>query len=544
MADHLQLPGLTPLPTKRINVQFDPEGSPRDRGEHATTLRGLIEGLESAGALPAVIDADGEIDPKAMWDQGELVIKFVGGQPFDNAAFKSLGLMPLAVTDDKRYFALTDADARIALARLVGRYIDLNDDLETVAKGLQKELAKVEGIELYGPGDRLAPDVKAPVGDALIEIDVAVWPTSLELQSDDRRGQERVRRLVEFIEAESQRDPRVRVLAADDRDPDRLLVHARVDARALEALAKHHLVEKIRGPLRVPVTRQDLQATILPRDALLPEGEPIGLIDDLVVEAHPWLLGAVVEQRSFPDEQSLGDSTRHGTQVASVAAWGDVRALLDPAFDGQPQPLYVARVAQSNDNFDAQVYGNASEQFSAALDWLASKGVRIVVLALGESYADNGPLTSDLSATVDEKAREHGMVVVTSAGNFRTSDAEELATYPSFLQTVTSGPMLSRWLDPAITLRSRGRAPCAQPRPPGVRSLSWPLTAETGPSTKPPVMSSTMRQSLQLRHSYRLPTDACSDPRPAPAWPLLASRMRSQRSPPVTPKQAPTCCAR
>lgn len=436
MADHLKLPGLIPLPTKRVNVQFDPDGKPRDRGRHATTLRGVLEGLKSVGAFPSRIDEYGEVDPDEEWNVGELVIKFTGVQPFDNTAFKSLGLVPLAVTDDKRYFALTDADARIALARLVGRYANLADDLGEVAKNLQAELAKIDGIELYGADDRLAPDVAGWSGEdaELIDVDVAVWPTSLERQSDSRRGQERVARLVEFIEAQAQLDPRVRVLAADDRDPDRLLVHARVDGLTLEALARHHLVERIRGPLQVAVTSQDLQAVVLPANPLLPEGAAIGIIDDLVVESHPWLKDVVVEQRSFPDEHTLGEPTRHGTQVAGVAAWGNVRELLDPDFDGQPHPLYVARVAQANEDFDAQVYGNASEQFAEALDWLASHQVRVVVLALGESYADNGPLTSDLSATIDEKAREHRMVIVTSAGNFRAADAVQLATYPSFLQ--------------------------------------------------------------------------------------------------------------
>ncbi|MDR7188151.1 hypothetical protein J2Y46_000967 [Microbacterium sp. BE35] len=433
MADHLRLPGLITLPTKRVNVQYDPKAAPRDRGHHATTLRGVLAGLESARAFP-ILDEDGALDPEEEWEVGELVIRFTGAQPFDNTAFKSLGLVPLAITDDKRYFALTDADARLALARLVGRYADPSDDLDEVANSLQKELAKIDGIDLYGQRDRLAPDLIAPDGDAVIDVDVALWPTSLERQNDARRGRERVQRLVEFIEAAAPGDPRVQVLAADDRDPDRLLIHARVDAVTLDALASHHLVERIRGPLHVLVTRQDLEALVLPADTLLPEGAAIGVIDDLVIETHPWLAGVVVEQRSFPDESTLGEPTRHGTQVAGVAAWGDVSALLDPGFDGQPHPLYVARIAQANDDFDAQVYGNPSDQFTAALDWLASHGIRVVVLALGESYADNGALTSDLSATIDEKAREHRMVIVTSAGNFHVSNAEELATYPSFLR--------------------------------------------------------------------------------------------------------------
>ncbi|MFJ4166865.1 S8 family serine peptidase [Microbacterium sp. NPDC089698] len=430
MADHLKLTTLDPMRSKRVNVNFDPGAPKPDRGARATTLRGILEGLASSHLFPALGDAGEIIEPEES-ESGisELVLKFTGTQPFDNSAFKGLGLVPLAVTDDKRYFALTDHDARSALARLIGRYSQPEDSLDGIAKNLQNELAKVDGIDLYGREDRLAPGLQPPSNDDVVEVDVALWPTSLEHRTGQQQGTERVARIISLLESHTDRNPLVRLLAHDSRDPDRLTVHVAIDAIAFEELADHHLIERIRGPLTARVTHETLLQTRLPADPLLPEGEPIGIIDDLVVDANPWLRDVIVEQRTFPDEVTLGEHTRHGTEVASVAAWGDVRSLLDPEFDGQPFPLYVARVAQANDRFEAQIHGDTADQLSAALDWLAEHRVRIVVLALGETYADPGPLTSDLSALIDTKAQQHGMVIVTSAGNIEYEQVEDVKSY-------------------------------------------------------------------------------------------------------------------
>lgn len=436
MADHLQLPPAFTLPTKRVNRNYNPDQQPPNRGHKATTLRGILAGLERSGWVPPVgiVDDDGGDAYEDDYEVGDLVLKFTGSAPFENSAFASLGLVPLATTDDRKYFALTDVDARRALQTLVGQYVDQEYSIDDIKDALRAELEKVEGIELYGRDDRIAPGLQAPEVGALLEVDLVIWPTSLALRSDNKRGRERVASVVGEIREHTQRNPQVKVLAANDQYPDRLLVHAIVDQAAFDAIAEHHHVERIRGALTARVTQQTLAEAPRPTQPLLPEGEPIGIIDDLVVDANPWLEGVVVEQRSFPSPDVLGEPTRHGTQVASVAAWGNVHELLNTAFDGQPLPLYVARVAQANDRGEAQVYGNPADQFAAALDWLAENGVRIVVIALGESHADSGPLTSDLSATLDAKALEHDLVIVTSAGNIPHATYADIADYPEYLK--------------------------------------------------------------------------------------------------------------
>lgn len=446
MADHLQLPRHITLPTKRSSTRYDPDPPPFDYQRHATNLRGVLEGLElsTPGVLgnPAlstdVQDSGDEPDVDAA-EIGDLVLKFTGSTAFASNAFKAVGMIPLAVNDDKRYFALTTSEARQALGLYASRYLESPENFSEGSENLREALANIEGVELYGRVDRLRGQLLAPAPGDTVDVDITLWPTSIALQGAEKEASRRVSVLVDIIKqhAALTEDPRVTALATLN-DPDLMQVHARLDGATFELIAEHPYVEQIRGALTAALTQADLAGGAPPKMVVLPEGAPIGIVDDLVNTSNPWLEGVVVEQRAFPDGFTYGTATPHGTQVAGIAAWGDVRKLLNPAYEGQPHPLYVARIAQMNSDFQPQVVDNPVEQFGRALDWLASCEVRIIVLALADSHADDGALTSDLSAIVDRKVAEHGLVVVTSAGNLRSVDGHWGKNYPEYLSEPTA----------------------------------------------------------------------------------------------------------
>lgn len=443
MADHLRLLGDIPLRTKRRSNGVPGDPPPFDRDAHATTLRGILEGLESArrAILSRALDSTADEPVTDAADLGEFVLKFSGRFSDDRGAFKKAGMTALAASDGTEFYALSTDASRRVFAEHAQSYIDGEQDLDVLTEKWRDLLDRIEGVELYDIADRLADGVLRPADDeaGLSEIDIALWPTSIVDQGARKQGRQRVTAVRDVITASAHLDPRVAVVAYDDAHTDRLMVRARVNATTFDAVARHPYVEKIRGSLQVSVTQSDLDAAPTPTDRLLPEGAPIGIIDDLVVTANPWLEDVVVEQKSFPDGFDYGEPTRHGTHVAGFAAWGNVRALLDPDYDGQPHPIYVARVAQANEHLQPQFVGNAADLVSQALDWFAGKGVRIVVLAYAYSYADNGALTADLSAVVDEKCREHGLVVVVSAGNLTDIGHQHWhEDYPQYLDQHTA----------------------------------------------------------------------------------------------------------
>lgn len=434
MADHLKLLPLVPLRSKRRPPAIG-EQPPFDRRQHATNLRGILEGLERRYQnLFEPLAADDETDAR---DMGEIVFKFTGARPFGHSAFSQWKMRPLAADGDRHFFVLADTDARVAFRSLATEY-DLDPDLHTDQNAWRTVLENVVDIELYGAVDRLAPDVDAPSGERTADLDIVLWPTSFTTRGAKSEAERRVEVLRSLIEAFRGEDPRVQALALDT-VPDRMMIHARLNRAAFDAVIEHPYVEAVRGPLAVSVSAAQLTAGAPPEDVPLPEGAPIGVIDDLVVDANPWLAGVVVEQRNFPD-RPFGAHTKHGTQVAGLAAWGNGRLLLDPTYDGQPHPLYVARVAQANDRFQAQLVENSAQQISDALDWFAQNDVKVVVCAFAFNHPDDGAIPSDLSAVIDEKAREHDLVIVLSAGNLTSIPGYHWKNdYPTYLTDPAAG---------------------------------------------------------------------------------------------------------
>ena len=439
------------MDTKRAAGNFNPDPPPFDRRQHATTLRGVLEGLERqhngifATAVTEDVD-DVELDAA---DMGEIVLKITGRVPFQSGAFAQWSMRPLAANDDKQFFVLSDADSRARFREFATSY-DVDPESYSDIGSWRSILENIEGIELYGAEDRNPYALEPPSPNETIDVDIVLWPTSFTTRGADKEAQRRVQVLNNLIEHAAVDDHRLEVLASDT-NPDTLLIHARVDAGTFQAITEHPYVEIVRGPLAVEVSASNLRHGEAPSESPLPEGAPIGIIDDLVVDANPWLTDVIVEQRSFPDSHSFGDHTSHGTQVAGLAAWGSIRKLLDdPDYDGQPHPVYVARVAQANQHFEVEVVGNAAKQVSAALDWLAECGVRIVVCAFAFDHADNGAMPSDLSAVVDAKARDHGLVVVVSAGNLNDVEGGRWKQdYPAYL------------LDPSSAVAAPGSAALA-----------------------------------------------------------------------------------
>ncbi|WP_152602355.1 S8 family peptidase, partial [Cryobacterium roopkundense] len=130
-----------------------------------------------------------------------------------------------------------------------------------------------------------------------------------------------------------------------------------------------------------------------------------------------------------------GSSTPHGTQVASIAAYGS----LDRASQGEqvsaPFPILSARVSE-NRSGQSVIVGNVVAQVEQALQWLHSEGARIAVVAFAYDNADDDPLPTELTVTLDRLAREYRMVLVVSAGNVREIGTQHWRDdYPHYLKS-------------------------------------------------------------------------------------------------------------
>lgn len=183
------------------------------------------------------------------------------------------------------------------------------------------------------------------------------------------------------------------------------------------------------------LVRMELPAapTILPADADAPV---IGVLDSGLNE-HPFLAQSIAGLTAFPPALGLADVWGHGTRVASVAAFGDLRN--HPP--GQPlQPaarLVSAKVVQDDGAFFER--RTLPGQMREAITRLhADYGCRIFVIALGDARARNeAGRVGPWAATLDELARELDVLIFVSAGNRnpRAGPAVEqgITDYPGYL---------------------------------------------------------------------------------------------------------------
>ncbi|MCY1715850.1 S8 family serine peptidase [Microbacterium sp. SL62] len=438
MADHLPLPPPLTLDGAKRREGFPDGGGDLSRRGQATTLRGILEGLEShsPGLFSLSTDDDVEDDGIDADDLGRHVFKITGKMPFSTSGLGGWEhkFVQLAFAHDRAFFALSDADSRAILRTLIEGYNEDPEDFTTSSKAWLDALDNITGIELYGREDRTAPDLRFPEVDDVTTVDVSIWPTSVASRGALKVAKERLDEVEALITSDT--DGRVRVLLSDASNPDRIHLRAQVDRATLDALLNHPLVERVRGPLAIDVRAEDLSAAPRPTDSITPAGAPIGVIDDLVSTANPWMHNVVRATRDFPSSGALGTPTTHGTHVAAIAAWGRVADLLGGTVDRDPRPIYAARVAHSNAQGQAELADEPTLQVESAMRWLASENVRIVVFAYAQAYADSGALPADLSAVIDMLARELDMVVIVSAGNLTAlpSGTHWKTDYPQYLE--------------------------------------------------------------------------------------------------------------
>ena len=144
----------------------------------------------------------------------------------------------------------------------------------------------------------------------------------------------------------------------------------------------------------------------------------------------------------MPAELGTADDWGHGTRVAGVALFGDLRAQLALGTLDRAGRLASAKVVNERGEFDDRRL--VPSQMREALTRLNQEfGCRLFVISLGDSKrVYDGGKVGPWAATLDELARELDAVIVVSAGNRRPRSgnrAEQGVTeYPRYLIETTN----------------------------------------------------------------------------------------------------------
>lgn len=402
MPDHLPLPDPTPVEGHRAPGSAGGDRPKPDPSQHGPSIASQLSAA-AGDADSAPVELEG-VDPAR-------VLKLHG--KLDAGTLRRR--LPLLAEDAEwGYYVLADDTQLRQFAESIAGYTD--GGLSGRGAGaLIEMLHNVDGIEPYGPADRRGRGLDDLDFEELELVDILIWPSSNAAEARQRLGQLRA-----AIAASAESSE----MAADAR-PASTVLRARVSRDALELVLRVPVVEKVRPAPTPLVEPAELRAAAADDVAVPPPTDAtVGVIDDGVAAAHPLLAGLIVAQRSFPDGYAFGALGSHGTNVAGIAAFGDLDQVL--ATPGAPAPaparLLCARVLEPHPGIrDRNRFADTAlphEAFEQAVRWLVEEhGVRVIVSAITNPHAFEGPLVDEFTLTVDSLVRELDVVIVTAAGN-------------------------------------------------------------------------------------------------------------------------------
>jgi hypothetical protein len=162
----------------------------------------------------------------------------------------------------------------------------------------------------------------------------------------------------------------------------------------------------------------------------------VGVIDS-GINAHPLIEGAIVGAIGVPEHLGTADEWGHGTKVAGLATFGDLKAQIDAGILIPGVRICAAKVLNAQGEFDQRRL--VPSQMREAISRLnAEFGCRIFVIALGDKKRTyDGGKVGAWAATLDELARELNVLIFVSAGNRKPRGGNRIeqavTEYPQYL---------------------------------------------------------------------------------------------------------------
>lgn len=422
--DHLQLVRL-PETLPRRKTGF-PGPTPQRGGGYGRRVRGEVE---------AAVQDQLRHRPAQFVDPSLILRVRMDGMLLESD-WEALGLTLLSSDEDKNIVLFSSAGD---LAALMQRLDAFDGPIPDGQAGRRYEgfVSRIENVGTLSPRDRLGVRFReAGITEAADLQDGQAYTVDIELWDfGGRAARERKAAEIEAFIANRAGDVHDLYIG-----PSITLLRATASGQALRPLLSVPEIAYIDLPPVPDLVAQDLVGMELPAAPPIQPADAdapvIGVLDSGLNE-HPFLAQSIAGFTAFPPALGLADVWGHGTRVASVAAFGDLRN--HPP--GQPlQPaarLVSAKVVQDDGSFFER--RTLPSQMREAITRLhADYGCRIFVISLGDARARNeAGRVGPWAATLDELARELDVLIFVSAGNRnpRVGPAVEqgVTEYPSYL---------------------------------------------------------------------------------------------------------------
>ncbi|WP_245284829.1 S8 family peptidase [Bradyrhizobium sp. th.b2] len=298
-------------------------------------------------------------------------------------------------------------------------------------------VAGIESIGSVEPRDRIGSrfqeegfaDLNDFVPQTSYLVDIELWDLG------ERRLRERkIEEVIRYVEA--------RAGEVLDRyiGPSISMFRARLTGELIRTLLTIEEVATIDLPPAPDVTTAEaLDLTLADAPALnaLAEDAPLIGIIDSGVNDHPFLADIVAGAIGVPADLGTADVWGHGTRVAGVAVFGDLRAQLAAGALQRGARICAAKVVNDRGDFDDRRL--VPSQMREAITTLNLRfGCRIFVVALADRRrVFDGGKVGTWAATLDELARELDVVIIVSSGNRSPRGGNRLeqavTEYPRYL---------------------------------------------------------------------------------------------------------------
>jgi Subtilase family len=278
-------------------------------------------------------------------------------------------------------------------------------------------VAGIESIGSVEPRDRIGPRLRE---EGFAEVDNFVAQASylvdVELWDLGERGlrERKIEFVIRYVEA--------RAGEVFDRyvGSSITMFRARLTGELIRTLVTIEEVATIDLPPALDVTTSEALdmalADVPPLNTVADDAPLIGIIDSGVND-HPFLADILVGAIGVPADLGTADVWGHGTRVAGVAVFGDLRAQLDAGALQRGARLCAAKVVNDRGDFDDRRL--VPSQMREAITTLSQRfGCRVFVVALADRRrVFDGGKVGTWAATLDELARELDVVIIVSSGN-------------------------------------------------------------------------------------------------------------------------------
>ena len=417
----------------------------RDYGTHGRRIRQEIEDVvTSQSSRPAIPG----INP-------ELILKVQLTRPVDEVEWRRAGFTVIAQNPNNVFVLFADN-------RELQNFKERLNAFEQGPPPGQKNapyaplIACIESASEVSADDRLGPHLRAQGANSAKAIDGRKnYVVDIELWDPGPQHQDRTIRINAFADFINKQGG-TRIGEPFVTSHGLLLIRAKLRGAALRTILDRPEVALVDFPPLPDLGERDppsITISDLPPRRPPPEDAPLIGIIDSGVNDHPLLDDVLIESLAIPASLGTADEHGHGTKVAGIAAYGDIRERISAnAFDA-PVRLISARVVNSAGRFDDTL--KVPEQMRAAVTAIADKGCRVINMSLGDKdltpYA--GGRASSWASELDTLARERDVVIIASAGNaaaglkapWGPKDDAILTAYPHYITTPEN-----RLIDPAI----------------------------------------------------------------------------------------------